>query len=209
MMNVETEAIVCAVRNHGEHGTVVRLMTPGHGLVAAYVRGGRGQRMRPVLMPGNIVAAQLRARTDTQLPQASIELSHSRAALLGEPIQAGAVDWVTALVTAALAEAQPYPELYGAMAGLLDAIEAAPSARGWGTALARFELLLLAELGYGMDLADLPACVTRAGPADWPDLLAALDVSGPALFGNLLQERSRALSDCRGRLLDRLKRMAA
>jgi DNA repair protein RecO (recombination protein O) len=209
MMNVETEAIVCAVRNHGEHGTVVRVMTPDHGLVAAYVRGGRGRRMRPVLMPGNVVAAQMRARTDAQLPQASIELARSRASMLGEPIQAGAVEWVAALVTAALAERQPYPGLYAAMAGLLDAIEAAPSARGWGTGLARFELLLLAELGYGLDLAELPACVRQSGPADWPDLLAALDVSGDALFRDLLQERSRALSDCRGRLLDRLRRMVA
>ena len=48
-MRSETKAIVCALRNHGEHGAIVRLVTPDHGLVAAYVRGARGKRMRPVL----------------------------------------------------------------------------------------------------------------------------------------------------------------
>ena len=55
-------------------------MTPEHGLQAAYVRGARGRRMRPVLMAGNVVQAQLSARTETQLPQATVELIHSRGA---------------------------------------------------------------------------------------------------------------------------------
>ena len=151
-MRFETKAIVCALRSHGEHGAVVRLMTPQHGLTAAYVRGARGRRMRPVLIAGNAVQAQLSARTDTQLPQATIELVHSRAPLLSEPLPAAAIEWATALTAAALPEGQPYPRLYEALEGLLDAIEAAPSASGWGAALVRYELLLLAELGFGLDL---------------------------------------------------------
>jgi len=151
-MRSETQAIVCALRNHGEHGAVVRLMTPEHGLLAAYVRGARGCRMRPVLMAGNVVQAQLSARTDTQLPQASIELLHSRGPLLSEPLPAAAIDWATVLTATALPEGQPYPPIYQALEGLLDAIEAAPSAAGWGAALVRYELLLLAELGFGLDL---------------------------------------------------------
>ena len=151
-MRAETKAIVCALRNHGEHGAVVRLMTPAHGLQAAYVRGARGRRMRPVLIPGNVVQAQLSARTDTQLPQATVELVHSRAPLLSEPLPAAAMEWAAALTATALPEGQPYPRLYEALEGLLDAIEAAPSASGWGTALVRYEILLLAELGFGLDL---------------------------------------------------------
>ena len=151
-MRIETRAIVCAVRGHGEHGAVVRLMTPGHGLQAAYVRGARGRRQRPILIPGNLVEARLAARTDTQLAQAEVELAHSRGPLLGEPLPAVAIEWATALTATALAEAQPYPRLYQALDGLLGAIEAAPSASGWGTALVRYELLLLAELGFGLDL---------------------------------------------------------
>jgi DNA repair protein RecO (recombination protein O) len=151
-MRIETPAIVCALRSYGEHGAVVRLMTPEHGLQAAYVRGARGRRMRPVLMAGNVVEARLSARTDTQLPQATVELVHSRGPLLSEPLPAAAIEWTTVLTATALPEGQPYPHLFEALEGLLDAIEAAPAASGWGTALVRYELLLLAELGFGLDL---------------------------------------------------------
>lgn len=152
-MHLTTPAIVVALRGHGEHGAVVRLMTPDHGLQAAYVSGGRGRRMRPVLLAGNIVEAALSARTDVQLPQAAVELVQSRAPLLSEPLPAAAIDWISALTATALPEAQPYPRVYAALDGLLAAIEAAPSASGWGAALVRYELLLLAELGFGLDLA--------------------------------------------------------
>lgn len=151
-MRHETIAIVCALRNHGEHGAIVRLMTPERGLEAAYVRGARGRRMRPVLIAGNVVQAQLSARTETQLAQATLELIHSRGPLLSEPLPAAAIEWATVLTATVLPEGQPYPRLYQALEALLDAIEAAPSANGWGTALVRYELLLLAELGFGLDL---------------------------------------------------------
>ena len=151
-MRSETQAIVCALRNHGEHGAIVRLMTPERGLLAAYVRGARGRRMRPVLTAGNVVEAQLSARTETQLPQATVELVHSRGPLLSEPLPAAAIEWATVLTATALPEGQPYAPLYQALEGLLDAVEAAPSASGWGAALVRYELLLLAELGFGLDL---------------------------------------------------------
>lgn len=151
-MRLATPAIVCALRNHGEHGAIVRLITPHHGLVAGYVRGARGRRMRPILIPGNFVHAQLTARTDSQLPQAAIELVRSRGPLLSEPLPAAAIEWATVLTAAVLPEGQPYPRLYELLYGLLDAIESAPSASGWGTGLVRYELLLLAELGFGLDL---------------------------------------------------------
>ena len=174
-MRIETAAIVCALRNHGEHGAVVRLMTPDQGLVAAYVRGARGRRMRPVLISGNLVQAQLSARTETQLPQAAVELVHSRAPLLSEPLPAAAIEWVCVLTATALPEGQPYPRLYSALGGLLDAIEAAPSAAGWGAALVRYELLLLAELGFGLDL---DRCAVTGGN---DDLIAVSPKSGRAI----------------------------
>ena len=109
--------------------------------------------MRPVLMPGNIVEAVLSTRTGAQLAQATVELVESRGPLLAEPLPAAAIDWITALTATALPEGQPYPRLYAALDGLLSAIEAAPSASGWGAGLVRFELLLLAELGFGLDLS--------------------------------------------------------
>jgi DNA repair protein RecO (recombination protein O) len=151
-MRFSTTAIVVALRPHGEHGAVVRLMTPDHGLQAAYVRGARGRQLRPVLLPGNQVEATLTARTESQLPQATLELLHSRGPLMVEPLPAAAIAWACALTATALPEGQPYPRLYAAIDGLLAAVEAAPSASGWGAGLVRYELLLLAELGFGLDL---------------------------------------------------------
>jgi DNA repair protein RecO (recombination protein O) len=151
-MRFTTSAIVVALRPHGEHGAVVRLMTPEQGLQAAYVRGARGRRLRPLLVPGKQVEAMLSARTESQLPQATVELVHSRGALLAEPLPAAAIDWICALTATALPEGQAYPRLYEALDGLLAAVEAAPSASGWGAGLVRYELLMLAELGFGLDL---------------------------------------------------------
>ena len=151
-MRFTTPAIVVALRPHGEHGAIVRIMTPEQGLQAAYVRGARGRQLRPVLLPGNQVEATLSARTETQLAQGTVELVHSRGPLLQEPLPAAAIDWICALTATALPEGQPYQRLYQALDGLLAAVEAAPSASGWGAALVRYELLMLAELGFGLDL---------------------------------------------------------
>jgi DNA repair protein RecO (recombination protein O) len=176
-MRLDTPAIVVALRPHGEHGAIVRLMTPDDGLQAAYVRGARGRRLRPVLLPGNQVAAALSARTDTQLAQAAVELTHSRGPLLSEPLPAAAIDWVTALTATALPEGQPYPRVYAALDGLLAAVEAAPSASGWGAALVRYELLLLAEMGFGLDLDQ---CALSGATKD---LAAVSPKSGRAVAG--------------------------
>ena len=174
-MRFEARGIVCALRNHGEHGAILRMMTAEHGLLAAYVRGARGRRMRPVLIPGNVVEARLSARVDTQLPQAAVELVHSRGPLLSEPLPAAAIDWATVLVATTLPEGQSYPSIFIAFEGLLEAVEAAPSASSWGAALVRFELLLLAELGFGLDLS---ACAV-SGRDD--DLVAVSPRSGKAV----------------------------
>lgn len=175
-MRFTSPAIMVSLRAHGEHGAVVRLLTPDHGLQAAYVRGARGRRMRPILVAGNLVEASLAARTEGQLAQATVELVHSRAPLLSEALPAAAIDWACALTATVLPEGQPYPRLYLALDGLLGAIEAAPAASGWGAALVRYELLLLAELGFGLDL---DRCAV-SGEAE--DLIAVSPRSGRAVI---------------------------
>ena len=163
MTSLTAEAIVCAVRTHGEHGAILRALTEEAGLVAGYVRGGRSRRLRPILMPGNLVALEMRARTEEQLAGATAELLTSRAPLLAEPLPAAAIDWATSLTAATLPESQPYPALYAALSAVLDAIGAASSARQWAGALARYEQLLLAELGFGMNLDE---CVVTGASED-------------------------------------------
>lgn len=162
-MHLVAEAIILSVRAHGEHGAVARALTAADGVQPGYVRGGRSRALRPVLQPGNVVRGEWRARTDTQLPALTVELVESRAALHAEPLAAAALDWATAMTAATLPEAQPYPRLHAGLSGLLGAIAAAPAARGWAAALARYELLLLAELGFGLDLT---ACVATGAQAD-------------------------------------------
>jgi DNA repair protein RecO (recombination protein O) len=160
-MHIDSQAIICAVRAHGEHGAIVRALTPADGLQPGYVRGGRSRRLRPVLLPGNVVQADYRSRSEEQLAQLSVELVHSRAPLLTEALPAVAIDWACALTAAALPEGQPYPRLYQALDAVLTAVEAAPAARGWGAALVRYELLLLSELGFGLDLSECAATGSR------------------------------------------------
>lgn len=174
-MHLDTTATIVAVLHHAEHDAIVRALTPHDGVQPGYVRGGRSRRLRPVLIPGNVVAAQYRARTDTQLPHLSVELVHSRAPLLEEALPAAAIEWACALTASSLPEGQSYPAIHDALDGLLGAIEAAPSARGWAGALVRYELLLLAELGFGLAL---DACVVTGATED---LVAVSPRSGAAV----------------------------
>ena len=193
-MLITTPAIVVAVRPHGEHGAIVRALTPRDGLQAGYVRGGRSRRLRPVLVPGNLVEAEFRARVEEQLAAVTVELAHSRAPLLSEPLPAAAIEWVTALVAAALPEGQAYPGLYEGLSGVLDAIEHAPSARGWALALARFEQLLLMQLGFG------------DAPGDEVSVRDMLRANGRALERHLFADRRADVLAARERLMNRLSR---
>jgi DNA repair protein RecO (recombination protein O) len=200
-VHLDTQAIIVSVRPHGEHGAIVRALTPEDGLRPGYVRGGRSRRLRPVLVPGNLVQAEYRARTEEQLPHLSVELIHSRAFLLSEPLASAGIDWATALTAAALPEGQSYPALFQGLDGVLTAIEAAPSARGWALALVRYELLLLGQLGFGLDEEEM-AAIPRT-------IRAALRVTGDRLAEHVLTERQQEILAARERLVERLRRMGA
>lgn len=204
-MHLETEAVIVAVRSHGEHGAIVRALTPTAGIQAGYVRGGKSRRLRPVLVPGNRIAADYRARTDDQLPHLTAELAHSRAFLLSEPLASAGIEWSAALTAAALPEGQPYPPVYRGLEGLLSAIEAAPSARGWATALVHYEALVLREVGFGIDSS---ALLPAGGVPEWPVIEEALRRTGRHLARDLLIDRQAEVLVARERLLQRLKRMA-
>lgn len=148
-MNLTAPAILIASRPHGETAAIARMLTEEYGLVAGYVAGGRGRQMRPVMIPGNAVQVELRAKSDSQLPFARLELAESRAPWMTEPLPAAAIQWACALTASTLPERNPYPTLYSALDGLLTAICAAPSARGWLSAMVTYEAMLLRELGYG------------------------------------------------------------
>lgn len=202
-MRVRAPAILVAARAHGETAVIARLLTADHGLLAAYVAGGRGRRLRPVVMPGNLVEMDLAARSDSQLPFARLELVASRGPWLGEPLAAAAIGWVCALTAAALPERQPYPALHDALGALLDAICHAPSARGWVSALVGYETLLLRELGYGGGgIGD-----SGRPQGDLPQILAVMDRLASPLERYLLADRRGDVMAARSRLREMLGRM--
>ncbi len=200
-MLIRAPAILCASRPHGETGAIVRLLTADHGLAAAYVAGARGRELRPLLIPGNLLEVEVRARTASQLPSARLELVSSRGPWLSEPLPSAGISWACALTAASLPEGHSYPPLYQGLGALLDAICHAPSARGWARALAGYEVLLLREVGYG---------ATPAPPPEeaWPDLLFRLERQGKAIGNRLLAERAGDVMGARAILLDRLRRIS-
>lgn len=162
-MDLTAAAIVTAVVPHAEHGAIVRFLTEANGLVAGYVAGGRSRALRAVLQPGCGVTVRLRARTGA-LAGATVELARSRTILATGRLTAAALDYLSAMVATVLDESQPCPRLYAALDGLLDAMTLASEPDQWLTGVVRFELLLLAELGFGLDLATCAA--TGAADAD-------------------------------------------
>ncbi len=156
-MHVTTPAIICALVAHGENGAIVRFLTPEHGLVAGYVHGGRSRRLRPVLQAGNGVDLRLEARTENQLAGARVELTSSRAALATSSAALAALDWLTALTATTLSEGVPHPALYTALDALTAAIAAGAGPMPLGEGIVRYEHRLLAELGFGLDLASCAA----------------------------------------------------
>jgi DNA repair protein RecO (recombination protein O) len=199
-MNLRACAILLAARAHGETGAIARLLTAESGLVVTYVAGGRGRQMRAVMVPGNRVALELAARSASQMPFARLELEHSRAALMTEPLPAAAIQWACALTAAALPERYPAPALYEALDALLGAVACAPSARGWVHGLIAYETLLLAEMGYG---------TAQPEPgADLPAQLAALAALEAPLANSLLAGRRGDVMAARKLLTERLERMA-
>jgi DNA repair protein RecO (recombination protein O) len=143
------EGIVLGVRRHGESSAIVELLTRGHGRHLGLVRGGSGSRMRPLLQPGNSVRAVWRARLDEHLGTYAIEGLRLRAATLFA--SGHAVYGVTHLASLArlLPERDPHEDIYEMLERTLDDFDDVGEA---AVHLVRFELAMLAELGFGLDL---------------------------------------------------------
>jgi DNA repair protein RecO (recombination protein O) len=156
------EGIVLGVRRHGEANAILELMTRAHGRHLGLVRGGGGSRLRPVLQPGNSVRAVWRARLDEHLGYFLVEGLHLRTgALLAIPHAPCAITHLAALCRL-LPERDPHAEVCDALEAVFDRLDASPAA---AARVVRFELGLLAELGFGLDLTACAATGARSGLA--------------------------------------------
>ncbi len=156
------EGVVLAARRHGERDAVLSLFTFEHGRHLGLVKGGAGRRQRPLLQSGNRLACRWRARLSEHLGLWTLEpLRLYAGALLDDPPALAAVGSACGLLEAGLAEREPHPRLYAALIALLDRIAA--GAADWPERYVRFELLLLEELGFGLDLS---ACAITGSRED-------------------------------------------
>jgi DNA repair protein RecO (recombination protein O) len=154
------QGIVLGVRRHGEGSAIAELMTRAHGRHLGLVRGGGGSRMRPVLQPGNTVQAVWRARLDEHLGNYSIEAIRLRTGVFfSVPYAVLAVTHLAALCRL-LPERDPHLEVCEALEALLNEFDDSYRAAAH---VVRFELDLLAELGFGLDLSTCAVTGVSAG----------------------------------------------
>ncbi|MCB1401657.1 MAG: DNA repair protein RecO, partial [Rhodobacteraceae bacterium] len=149
-MDWRDEGILLTSRRHGESAAIVEIFTAAHGRHAGVVRGGAGRRMAPVLQPGALLAVEWSARLEEHIGAFRVDPVATRAAvLMGDRAALAALGAMTALITAAMPERDPHPELYARSRELLAGLGTAPD---WPARYAAWELALLAELGFGLDL---------------------------------------------------------
>lgn len=156
------EGTVIARRRHGEHAALVDILSPETGRVAGLVPGGAGRSKAAMLQPGNRVSAQWRARLEDQLGTFTLEPSGARPGLMANAAALDGMNATSALLRFALPERDPHPRLSIASESLWDAMDAGAD---WSGDYVRWELLLLDEMGFGLDLERCALSGARVGLA--------------------------------------------
>jgi DNA repair protein RecO (recombination protein O) len=160
-VNWRDEGILIAARRHGESGAIVQVLTRDHGRHAGVVRGGGSRRMAPLLQPGAIVAVEWTARLEEHLGHFRIDpAGPGLARILADRAALAALGAIAALLSASLPEREAHPALYARTLDVVSSLGAAPD---WPARYVVWELALLADLGFGLDLA---RCAVAGGDAE-------------------------------------------
>lgn len=153
-MEWRDEGVILSVRRHGETSAIAEVLTAAHGRCLGLVRGGRSRTSRPILQPGNIVQVTWRARLEEHLGHFSVEALSLRAgAIIDIPFRLAGLTTLAGLAQL-LPEREPHGRVYEAFRIVMDAIE---QDEVWPALLVRWELGLLDELGFGIDLSKCAA----------------------------------------------------
>lgn len=163
MLEWRDHGILLSVRRHGESSAIIDVFTEEHGRHAGMVRGGASRKMAPILQPGAQLDVTWRARLEDHLGSYHAEPLRSRAAaaLSGRLALAG-LNTVTALLSFCLPEREPHPDLYTRSERLLDLLG---NEALWPLAYLRWEMALLEEMGFGLDLSACAVTGSRFGLA--------------------------------------------
>ena len=148
-MQWSDEGIIIGTRRHGETSLIVELMTRAHGRHLGLVRGGRSRKVQPLLQPGNSVLAEWRARLDSHLGHYTLDGTTQRAARLIENASGLYAIQALAALLRLLPERDPHPALYEGLIAMVDHLDDPLVAGGF---VVRFEVRMLDELGFGLDL---------------------------------------------------------
>ena len=160
-MEWREQGILLAARRHGEASMIIEVMTQAHGRHAGVVRGGASRKMAPLLQPGAQLDLTWRARLEEHLGSFRFEPVKSRAgAILDDANALAGLGAVCALLVFALPEREPHPPLYRRTIAMLDLLG---TSEAWPVAYLKWELALLEELGFGLDLS---ACAVTGTPED-------------------------------------------
>jgi DNA repair protein RecO (recombination protein O) len=199
-MDWSDEGIFLSAKPLGEANMVAELLTRAHGRHLGLVRGGRSRRMRPLLQPGNLLRATWRARLSEHLGGFNVELVEAHAARVLD--DAPALSAISSLAGLArlLPERDPHAELYDAALNVLRSFDDAGT---WPALLVRWELQLLGELGFGLDLSECAATGIDA------DLAYVSPRSGRAVSRDAGQPYCSKLLKLPAFLLDRMAPIGA
>lgn len=156
------EATVIARRKHGENAVILTALTRASGLISGIVPGGASTKRAAMLQPGNRVAIRWRARLEDQLGHIAAEPARARPGLMADAVALAGLNALAALIPWALPERDPHPRLSEASESLWDAMDAGAD---WGGDYVRWELLLLDEMGFGLDLSSCAVTGARQGLA--------------------------------------------
>ena len=171
-MEWRDEGVILAVRHHGETSAIAEIFTAEHGRSLGLVRGGRSRTMRPLLQPGNLVNVTWRARIEEHLGNFVLEPLALRAGLIIEnALRLSGLSSLTALAQV-LPEREPHRRLYDALLIVLEMID---QDQVWPALMVRWEMGLLDELGFGLDLTECAATGQRE------DLIYVSPKSGKAV----------------------------
>lgn len=159
-MDWTDEAILLSARKHGETSVIAVALTRGHGRHAGLVRGGTGRNARGVLQAGNRLQVHWRARLPDQLGTFTVELMDGHAgAVLDDGDRLAALASACAVTEAALPEREAHPSVFDGLAALMAALPGPD----WAAAYVAWEVGLLGELGFGLDL---DACAATGRTTD-------------------------------------------
>lgn len=154
MIEWRDQGIVLSARPHGETAAIVHVLTPERGRHAGLVQGGQGRKARALCQPGNLLDVTWTGRLADHLGSFKCELETGYAAqLLEQPKRLTALTSAAAICERALPEREPHPACYHGFLALLGALEG----DHWAEVYVRWELGLLADLGFGLDLSQCAA----------------------------------------------------